>query len=153
MSDRIARVTEARIDRESWATMVQSLIMVHSGGNLERFARTVGINARTIRRWLDRQVDVSFDNVRKVGVATGTSLDALLLSAGYLGPHDDAEHDGSVNAVADEELRLIHAAPIDKDLRQRLLRYVVDRRERDRRARIEDLEFFLDLPRRSVKAG
>jgi hypothetical protein len=149
MSDRIARVTEARIDRESWATMVHSLIVVHSGGNLERFARTVGINARTIRRWLDLQVDVSFDNVRKVGVATGTSLDALLLSAGYLGPPDDA----SVNAVADEELRLIHAAPIDKDLRQRLLRYVVDRRERDRRARIEDLEFFLDLPRQSVKAG
>src|SRR5262245_30994387 len=80
LNQRVAKATAAtseateviiatRIDRERWAATVHSLIAAYSRGNLQRFARTVGIDVRTIRRWLDRDVDASFDYVCKVGIA------------------------------------------------------------------------------------
>jgi hypothetical protein len=157
MTEATAEISEAtdaiiatRIDREGWAAMVRSLIAVHSRGNLQRFSRTVGIDARTIRRWLDCDVDASFDSVCKVGVVTGVSFDALLKSAGYLGPREEDSQDESVNVALQEEFRLIDAVPLDNAIRRWLVRYVVDRQERDRRARIEDLKLSLDLLRQSL---
>src|SRR5262245_53904122 len=137
-----------RFNREGWASTVDHLIHLHSRGNLERFAALVDIDPRTIRRWRRCQVDVSLENVSKVGAATGMSVDALFKSSGYLGPQ------GEVVCVPEEETRLVRAARLDEATERALLGYVADRQKREQRARIEDLELVIGLlGRQGRRAG
>jgi hypothetical protein len=144
MSGTMLRMNEFRVNRAGWAGIVDHLIELHADGNLERFAKKVGTDPRTVRRWRAGRVDVSPENVHKVSAATGMTDAALLKAAGYLSPQTgEAEDEGTL----DDEMRMIHAASADESTRRRLVRYAIGRQERDKRARVEDLEFFLSLLR------
>ena len=127
------------LDREGWAQTVDRLIHLHSRGNLGRFAVLVGIDPRTIRRWRRCQVDVSLDNVSKVAAATGTSVNALLKYSEWSVPEGEAAD------VGDDETRVVRAAQLDEATTRALLGYLADRQEREKRARIEDVEFFVGV--------
>ena len=130
------------MSREGWANFVENMIQLKAQGNLEQFARMVRTDSRTVRRWRRGEVDVSLDSLLAVSAGIGMTVPAVLKAAGILGPQGDEDQD---DQFLEEEAQLILAAPLDEPIRRRLLRYTADRQERDKRARVEDLEFFLSL--------
>src|SRR5687768_6627020 len=62
-------VSERRVDRDAWADLVGKLVTGRTRGNKSAFARTVGVTARTLDRWLAGEVNVSEASVRAVARA------------------------------------------------------------------------------------
>jgi DNA-binding transcriptional regulator YdaS (Cro superfamily) len=76
-------VTDGRIDRDAWAELMAALIESETRGKKAAFSRLIGVNTRTLDRWLAREVDVSEESVRSVARATNRPAMDLLIKVGY----------------------------------------------------------------------
>lgn len=60
-----------------------ALIESETRGKKAAFSRLIGVNTRTLDRWLAREVDVSEESVRSVARATNRPAMDLLIKVGY----------------------------------------------------------------------
>lgn len=117
-------------------------------GKIAPFARKVGVDPRTVSRWLAAQVDVSEESVREVARKTETSPIQLLVEVGY---YSHAETAPALQSEEyDEEVELILRAPVDQRTKELALEQLHIMRMRDRQRRMEDLDFMLRQQQRDV---
>lgn len=105
--------SERSIDRAAWADVIRELMTSHTRGKKEPFARRLGINSRSVSRWLDQEVDVSEESVRLVARTFDVTPVQLLVRVGYYQhgelrqPHlygvDDPDADPALKVIEDSE--------------------------------------------------
>lgn len=71
------------IDREAWAQVVADLRRDEAKGKTAPFARLIGVDPRTVDRWLRQEVAVKEENIRAVARALDRSPVELLVQVGY----------------------------------------------------------------------
>jgi transcriptional regulator with XRE-family HTH domain len=98
------------INREAWARVVSSLRQEEAKGKTAPFARKVGVDARTVDRWLRQQVAVKEENIRAVARALGRSPMDLLVRVGYYEPGEVAPPT-PVDPRDDQVVQMIMADP------------------------------------------
>lgn len=81
-------VAERKINRGAWARLVAALVESETRGKKATFARLVGVDPRTISRWLNSEVDVSEESVREVARGLHLSPIELLIRVGYYSPNE-----------------------------------------------------------------
>lgn len=129
-------MSDASNPGEDWAGYLRRMTK-RPGWSVARLAREAQVNRATIFRWLKGDGGVNVDSVRRVAQALGDDPDNALRAAGNSGQ--------VVTPAQDEEVALIMAAPVDDELRQRMLAKLYERRERDREQRIADFQAMIDL--------
>lgn len=96
-----------RIDREEWASLIAELVVAETRGNKSAFARLVGVDYKTLMRWLRKTQDVSEDSIRRVAGALGRNPMELLVRIGYYRaaevgqPEADVDYDAEIERVRD----------------------------------------------------
>jgi transcriptional regulator with XRE-family HTH domain len=75
--------TDGGIDRGAWAQRVADLRASETRGKTAPFAKKVGVDPRTVDRWLRREVDVKEESVRAVARALNRSPVELLIQVGF----------------------------------------------------------------------
>lgn len=121
---------ERKVNREAWARTVRELIASETGGKKAPFARLVGVDPRTVDRWLKGEVDVSEESVRDVASALRRSPMDLLLAAGY---YDERDLAGRQLAAAtdDPAMQVILNADIPARAKQRMIERLRELRKRE----------------------
>jgi len=76
-------MADREIDRARWAHLVAELLDAETNGNKTRFAKLVGVEYKTINRWLNKIGDVSEESVRKVAAGLGRNPMEMLVQIGY----------------------------------------------------------------------
>jgi hypothetical protein len=138
-------VVAGRVDRVAWAELVQDLLRSVPGGKKAAMARTVGVDVKTVNRWIACEVDVSEESVRSVAAAFGRPLLPLLVRVGYYAPEEvSAGCAAPPEAAVDEEMELIRSAAIDPEMKIKFLARLRERREEDQRRRMADLRWMID---------
>lgn len=123
--------------RSSWAQYVKSGTE-RPGWSVARLARESGIHRSTIFRWIKGDGgNVTVDSVRRIAEALGEDPDEALRAAGQLVASTPA-------GGSDEELELIMRAPVDDQLKARMVEMLLKRREREREQRIADFQVLLE---------
>lgn len=134
-------VADGQVDRAAWARIVEELIAAQTRGKIAPFARKVGVDPRTVSRWLAAEVNVSEESIREVARKTDQSPIQLLVEVGY---YSHAETTPASQAdERDEEVELILRAPVDQRTKELALEQLHIMRMRDQQRRMEDLEFLL----------
>lgn len=130
------------IDREAWAKIVKSLRLAETKGKTAPFARKIGVDSRTVDRWVRCEVDVKEENVRAVARALNRSPVELLVQVG-LYRVDELAPPALPNPYEDPIIREIMADPRwTEEQRADLVRAQLERIEADfirRRAEYEQL--------------
>lgn len=128
------RMSDASVPAESWAEYLRRMTK-RPGWSVARLARDSGIHRGTIFGWIKGDSGVNVDSVRRIAAALGDDpANALRAAGGHADP-----------SAQDEEVALIMAAPVDNELKQRMLAKLNERRERDREQRIADFRAMIDL--------
>src|SRR5690606_35754724 len=81
-------VPERRVSREAWAEIVNDLVASEAAGVKARFARLVGVDYKTVLRWLRGDVDVSEALIRQVADRLHISPLRLLVQVGLYDPSE-----------------------------------------------------------------
>lgn len=131
------------IDREAWARVVAALRQDETKGKTLPFARKIGVDPRTVDRWLRQQVAVKEENIRAVARALDRPPMDLLVQVGYYQPGEvappippDPRDDPVVQAIlADPRL--------NEDQRTVLVRRELARIKREQEARMADYEWYV----------
>lgn len=122
-------------------------------GKIAPFARLVGVDPRTVSRWVNREVDVSEESVREVARAVKRQPMDLLVEVGYYSRADLGA--GRVGGEDDPEMELILTANVDQDMKIRMIERLEELRhrdrvrleelrERDKQRRMEDIRYILE---------
>lgn len=131
------------IDREAWAHVVASLRQSEAKGKTATFARKIGVDPRTVDRWLRQQVAVKEENIRAVARALDISPVDLLVQVGYYQPGEIAPPD-PVDPRKDPVVKMILADPRwTEDERIALVDREIARMKREQERRIEDYVWFV----------
>lgn len=132
--------TGGDINRNAWAQLIAGLIQSETKGKKAPFARLIGVDARTLDRWLKREVNVSEASVRDVAKAVGRAPMDVLVQVGYYEVADIAPPTPT-DPRQDPIIREILADPrLTEDERVQLVQMQLDRIEQDlarRRAEYE----------------
>lgn len=148
-------VAAPRINRETWAAFMSKLLAEEAGGNRTHLAQLLGVNRRTVVRWLDQETDVSEENVRQVARHLRLPAHTLLLEVGFYTADEltSTAAGSSLDQVADEDepaLALIREANLTpaqkRDLRARVEQMRVKHAE-ERASAIRDLLDFYSARR------
>jgi hypothetical protein len=136
-------VSERRVDREAWADLVRKLVTGKARGNKSAFARTVGVTARTLDRWLAGEVNVSEASVRAVARAFDLDAMNLLVAVGYYEPDQVTKR---TPADADDEaMQLILTDPRLSDRqKKRMIQRLDELRARDRAREAEEVRWWIE---------
>lgn len=153
---------EPRINRETWAAIIAQVLEVEAGGNKTHLARLLGVNRRTIDRWLTMAGDASEENVAEVARRLSLSVSELLVRVGYYSsrelaepaPVDDPKAVAGAGQLSDapgeRSLELIEAAAIPPSLKRELREQVVDMQRRHAEERAEHVERALRMYARAA---
>lgn len=151
------------IDRAAWGAFVSSLVQQETGGNVAAFAALIGVDRKTVGRWIRGESAVSEDNVRRITRALGLPIGETLVKIGYYQPGDlstePVEQTGArgedpaiANVMAAEWARLSTRRRIAEHLRKRAR----EQEEQALQERIAEGERLLELmeePRGKKAAG
>jgi hypothetical protein len=74
---------DGSINRDAWAKLVGELIQRETKGKKLPFARLIGVDPRTVDRWLHCEVVVKEESVRDVARAFSLQAIDLLVQVGY----------------------------------------------------------------------
>lgn len=129
-------VSGRKVDREAWAKVVAELMAAETRGKITPFAKLVDVNPRTVSHWLDRDVNVSEESVRKVAAATKRAPMDLLVAVGY---YSRAEVSPERPDADDPEMDLILALAVDEDMKMRMIERLLELRRRDN-DRLEEIK-------------
>jgi hypothetical protein len=147
---------EPRVNREKWAELVGKLLVEEAGGNKTRLAELLGVDRRTVNRWIGMQGDVSEQNVREAARRMKLPPRALLLEVGYYAHDELAELPaltGSMaGVVADEPaLELIASSTVTPAIKRELEARVAKMRTDHEAERAETIRQLLDIYARAAR--
>lgn len=132
-------------ERGAWATYAKAARGLMSQSEL---ARRLGVDRVTVYRWeTSKQRPESADIVARFAEVTGVDVEEALAAAG-LRPGVTAPEEPA--REPDEELDLIMTAPVDNQTKQLMVQRLLERRERERQARLEDLRFMIEQAKRQA---
>lgn len=120
---------------ENWAAYLRRMTK-RPGWSVAKLARESGIHRGTIFKWIGGELGVTVDSVLRVASALGDDANTALRAAANIGV--------GAGDLVDEEVAVIMRAPVDDELKQRMLQRLRERRERDRQRRLEDFQEMLD---------
>jgi hypothetical protein len=133
---------DRQVDRDAWARVVGELIASETRGKIATFAKHVKVDERTVRHWLAGTVGVREESVRKVAEGTGRDVMDLLVEVGYYSRTE-------VWPVAenyDEEIELVRTdSGLTPEIKKRIIDNIVDRRNRERAAALEETRRMIEL--------
>lgn len=141
-------VAERKINRTAWAGITRKILDEEYAGNKTAFGAAIDSDRKTINRWLDEDVDVSEEMVRKVARRHNLSPMDLLIEVGYYGTQDVRTEPASAPAEGDPMLELIDAAPITPSQKREMREFVEKRRAEAEQAIKAEVERWIDLVRR-----
>lgn len=119
------------INREAWAQVVAALRLSEAKGKTATFARKIGVDPRTVDRWLKQEVAVKEENIRAVARALDRSPIELLVQVGYYQANEIAPA-GMPDPYEDAIVQEILADPsLTEDQRAELIQIQLDRIEAD----------------------
>lgn len=124
------------------------LLRDEAGGNKTRLGALMGVDRKTITRWLAREFAVSEANVRQVATAFRLDVAELLVRVGY---YDDTQvrqlHQPQVALTSDDEMaiRIIEESEAPPSLKRKLIEHVHQMRVRDEARRKVEVERMLDI--------
>lgn len=131
------------INREAWAHVVSSLRQEEAKGKTATFARKIGVDPRTVDRWLRQQVAVKEENIRAVARALDRSPMELLVQVGYYEAGEIAPPT-PVDPHDDPVIQRILADPYwTEEERIALVDREIERIRREQLRRIDEYEWFL----------
>lgn len=143
-----------RIDRAAWAELVATLVREESAGNQTHFGAAVGVDRKTVARWLAASVDVSEEKVRSVARALGVPARDLLVRVGYYRsdefPAEDARD--SVQDV-DVAIDIVRDSDLPLSAKRELISHLLAQREEYRRQQITEAQRLVELARRRRRAS
>lgn len=143
-------VSERRIDRDAWADEIKSLIATEAGGNKTRFGKMIDLSVKSIDRWLDREVDVREENVRRVCRALQIPVQDMLLKVGYYQPADFEQAAVDQTTEDDRAATLIRDSDLSPAAKRQLLAHLAEQREAHEQQRLADAERMIELFRRAA---
>lgn len=143
------RPRSPRVDREAWAAEVRTLIATEADGNLTRFARLVGVDRKTVGRWLTMTHDVSEESVRQVARKLDLPVGVLLVRVGVLEPGDlpaEAPAPSRTELREDAEaVKVIETSSAQPHIKRKLFAHLRDARKQHERQRLADIQRMLGL--------
>jgi transcriptional regulator with XRE-family HTH domain len=135
--DATYRVHVSDAGRSTWATWLTQMTS-RQGWSVARLARESGIHRSTIFRWIKGDGGLTLQSVESIARALDVPMRTAVLAAGNM------VDGGSEEPEADEEIRLILAAPVDEPTRKLMLQRLADLRLRDQQRRLDDLRWMID---------
>lgn len=140
-------VGEGKIDRAAWADLMTDLIRSETSGKKAPFARLIGVDTRTLDRWLRREVDVREESVRAVARNLDRRPMDLLVRVGYYQLNDvsppapvDPREDPVIQAILGNRR-------LNENEKTMLVKREIERIERERAQRLADYEWYLQQRR------
>lgn len=129
--------------RQTWAIYAKA---ARGRINQSEFARRLGVDRATIYRWENGlQKPENAETVARFAQVTGVDIDEALAAAGL---RPNVEAPAEPTREPDEEEARILRAPVDEEMKRRMLAKLHDRRERERQQRIADFDDMIELARR-----
>lgn len=132
--------------RDTWAAYIRAA-REHARLSKTELARRVGKDRATIGRWEDgknRPEDANL--VVSVADVLGLDRDEALAAAGL---RPGVEAPATPTVEIDEEIHLVQTDPnLDEAMKRRIIDLILERRERDRAAALEETRRMIDLFRR-----
>lgn len=136
---------QRRVDRAEWAALIRELMTAETKGRKEPFARVIGVNSRTITRWLDRDVDVSEGSVRLVARTLGRQPMDLLIRVGYYRQADLLPQPVPRGAEDDDHVvERIQAADLPPAEKRRMLERLRKLRADQRARELDEVGWWID---------
>jgi hypothetical protein len=137
----------AEIDRQAWARVVAQLAAQESAGNKTLFAATIGVDRRTVIRWIQAQVAVSEESVRTVARKLGLQARDLLVQVGYYQAGELPAAAPTERRVAqeDEAIKLVRESDAPPSLKRELIEHLTALREEHERQRLAEAQRSLKL--------
>jgi len=149
-------MSEPTVDRDAWARLIAELVRTRAKGNKAAFARMVDLKAaRTVDRWLAKEVNVNAESVRKVANGLGLSLVELLAQVGYIKPDDESMRALAATIASDRAAIAYVRAQDDlpSNVRSEIEASLVKTVEEHERALMALAERMVDLARRTGGAA
>jgi transposase-like protein len=116
----------------------------HTRGKKEPFARRLGINSRSVTRWLDQEVDVSEESVRLVARTFDVTPVQLLVRVGYY-HHGELRQPHLQDAdEADPALKVIEDSDEPDHVKERLRERLYELRRRRSEAEVDEVKWWLN---------
>lgn len=141
-----AGLVSAEIDRAAWARVVTQLVQQESAGNKTRFAAAIGVDRKTVTRWVQGDHAVSEESVRAVARALGLPARDLLIQVGYYKATDlPAVVAEARIAEEDAAIKLIRESNAPPSLKAELIAHLERLREEHERQRLAEAERSLKL--------
>jgi transcriptional regulator with XRE-family HTH domain len=133
-------MSDASAPAEDWAGYLRRMTR-REGWSVQRLADESGVHRSRLFKYMAGDSGVTIDTIRRIAAALGDDPESALRAAAQIRTPVPVD-------VQDEEVALIMRAPVDDELRQVMLRKLYERRERDRRRRLEDFQEMIDMAKR-----
>ena len=138
-------VAERKINRDAWARLVDSLVNTETRGKKATFARLVGVDPRTVSRWLNSEVDVSEESVREVARNLNRPPMELLVKVGYYSQADIPTI--TPRESSDPAIEEILAAPVTERQKAKMIERLQVMREAHREREVDEVRWWIDQQR------
>lgn len=138
--------SDRSFNRDAWAAAVAELMTEHTRGKKEPFARRLGINSRTVTRWLEREVDASEESVRLVARTFGVPPVDLLLRVGYYEQADlhMSHRPGPEEVAGDPALKVIEESALSQRVKDRMRERLYEVRRQRQATEVDEVRWWLD---------
>lgn len=134
-------VTARKVDRAAWAEAVEQLVLERDRGNKAAFGRRVGVDSKTVGRWIQQFGDVSEESVRQVARSCGINAMELLVRVGY---YDGAEVGAQLDAGERDILETVERLGLPDKIRDRMLARYRARMDEGRRRALDEVKADLE---------
>lgn len=125
-----------------------------SEGNQTHFGAIVGVDRKTVGRWLAATVDVSEEKVRAVARALGIPAASLLVQVGYysrdeMPPLEELPPLANPNAA----IEMVRDSDLPPSEKRKLIAHITAQDEAHRRQQMEETGRLIDMARRRRRAS
>lgn len=138
-------VGDRNINRDAWARLVDRLVTDEARGKKAAFARIVGVDPRTISRWINSEVDVSEESVREVARRLNRSPMDLLVKVGYYAITDLPATPQPEER--DPALEQILTAPVSDQMKMKMIERLRATREAQAVREVDEVRWWIDQAR------
>lgn len=140
---------ERQVSRSAWAGELNQ-ILVDSGDRKNVLARKAGVDARTVSRWLQGELNVSEASVRAVAEAYELNPLEVLVRVGYYRKDEVLTESFALlatmaEAKGDDVIKMIMSAPVSLDGKRRMLEYLAKTRAEKEQQTREAIEQMIEM--------
>jgi transcriptional regulator with XRE-family HTH domain len=137
------------IDRKAWAAVIKAFIQEESGGNITAFAEIVGVDRKTVTRWLAQEVSVSPESVHAVAGVLDKDVATLMTTIGYQPAATPTRAPTPPQPREDAAIAEIRAADLPPSIKRDLIRHFADRARQDEEQRVAEARQQIAILRRA----